>query len=83
MKEIKVRLNADAICDGLLAVKDGYERAYQDFDIVFTEGEYGTGQSKLTVSVRNLLSDAVSLIQEQRDEIERLKQPFFNDGKGT
>ena len=32
MKEIKVRLNDDAICDGLLAVKDAYIRAYQDFD---------------------------------------------------
>ena len=74
MKEIKVRLNADTICDGLIAVKDVYEKAYQDFDIVFTEGEYGTGQIKLTASIRNLLSDAVSLIQEQKDEIERLKK---------
>ena len=69
-KVIKVRLNDDAICDGLLAVKDAYQRAYQDFDVVFTEGEYGTGQHKLSISVRNLLSDAVSLIKEQKETIE-------------
>ena len=76
MKEI--RLSPDAICDGLLAVKSGYERAYQDFDIVYTSGEYGTGQHRLSVSVRNLLSDAVSLIKEQQETINRYQ---WEDGE--
>jgi len=29
------------------------------------------------------MDDALELLKEQQKEIERLKQPFFNDGKGT
>ena len=29
------------------------------------------------------INDALELLKEQQKEIERLKQPFFNDGKGT
>lgn len=33
--------------------------------------------------VNDLHDDALAMLKEQREEIERLKQPFFNDGKGT
>ena len=43
-----------------------------------------TGGPGLGIACRQkILTDVFYLLNEQQNEIERLKQPFFNDGKGT
>ena len=67
------RLTLEAICSGLRIIKAGCERQDEDFDIVFTEGEYGKGQHRIEVSFCRLLSEAVELLKEQQQIINSLK----------
>ena len=60
-----IRLTSKVVQNGLRVLKKQYEMSDIEYIIEFKDGEYGRGQISTKVSVINLLSDAIELLEEK------------------
>jgi hypothetical protein len=67
-------LTCEALCEGLAALLHGCEEDGIDFYVAWAYGEWGKGQHTIRKHINVILSDAIAMLKNQHEEIERLKK---------
>ena len=68
-----IGLTCQSLCDALTTFKQLCEVNNIEFDFLWSVGEYGKGCHTISESLTVVLSDTISMLKHQQEEIERLK----------